>query len=194
MFYSVVYALLYGVFWLMHHGTVVEGRENLPEGGCIICPNHTSLLDPIHVAFALGHNQRPRFMAKAELFKNPLFAAIIRGLGAFPVQRGAADINSIRESLSILREGGKLMIFPEGTRVREGETADAKAGAAFLSSRAGVPMVPMYIQGSAKHFSIVRIRIGEPILLEGRRPDLQAGSERLMEAIDGLRRLTAGGQ
>ena len=194
MFYSVIYVLLYGVFWLMHHDTVVHGRENLPEGGCIICPNHTSLLDPIHVAFALGRSQRPRFMAKAELFKNPLFAAIIRGLGAFPVQRGAADINSIRESLNILKDGGKLMIFPEGTRVHEGEKVDAKAGAAFLSSRAGVPMVPMYIHNSSRLFSIVHITIGKPILLEGRRPDLQAGSEQLMESIEGLRRLTAGGQ
>jgi len=194
MFYSFIYGLLYGVFWLMHHDTVVQGRENLPEGGCIICPNHTSLLDPIHVAFALGRHVRPRFMAKAELFKIPVLNVIIRKLGAFPIQRGTADINSIRESLTILKDGGKLMIFPEGTRVHEGENVDAKAGAAFLSSRAGVPMVPMYIHNSHRLFSIVHITVGKPILLEGKRPDLQLGSGQVMDAIDEMRRAACDGK
>ncbi|MBE6930806.1 MAG: 1-acyl-sn-glycerol-3-phosphate acyltransferase [Ruminococcaceae bacterium] len=192
MWYKFVYGVLYGILWLMHHGTVVEGREKIPETGCILCPNHRHLLDPVHVAFSLGHREKPRFMAKAELFKNRIFGAILRSVGAFPVKRGKADIHSIRESLQILNDGGKLLIFPEGTRVKDGEEVDAKAGAAFLASRAGVPMVPMYIENSTKMFSIVKITVGEPILPEGKRPDLQEMSERLMAAIDELRRKAAG--
>lgn len=191
MWYKFVYCVLYGILWLMHHGTVVEGREKIPESGCILCPNHTHLLDPVHVAFSLGLREKPRFMAKAELFKNRIFGAVLRSVGAFPVQRGKADIQSIRESLKILGEGGKLLIFPEGTRVKEGEEVDAKAGAAFLASRANVPMVPMFIENSTKMFSIVKITVGDPVVLEGRRPDLQAGSEKLMAAIDELRQNAA---
>ena len=106
MWYKFVYGVLYGILWLMHHGTVVEGREKIPESGCILCPNHKHLLDPVHVAFSLGHREKPRFMAKAELFKNRIFGAILRSVGAFPVTRGKADIHSIRESLQILNDGG----------------------------------------------------------------------------------------
>ena len=116
----------------IYFGYRIIGRENIPEGGCVVCPNHIQLSDPPFAAVALSHRTPLRLMASKELFQgNKLFAWLIAALGAFPVDREGADITAIKTALSSVKAGQKLIIFPQGTRgAAEGET---KKGAAMLA-------------------------------------------------------------
>ena len=80
----------------MHCGFKVIGRENIPEGGCVICPNHSDVIDPPLVAACIGNKHRIRVMAKKELFEKKNFGNLITWLGAFPVDRNRADIKAIK--------------------------------------------------------------------------------------------------
>lgn len=142
----------------------VYGRERLPQGGVVICGNHTALVDAVLLVLSLGPNSNFVAMGKAELFKNPLFGAILRSVHVFPVQRGKNDIGAIKHSLKALKEGKQLIIFPEGTRVHEGETVEAKTGAGMLALRSGVPVMPVYITAGKKAFRGCEVRYGVPFM------------------------------
>lgn len=140
----------------------VNGRENLPKDkGAIVAINHRSNWD----AVVLGATApRPLgFMAKAELFKNKISASFFKALGSFPVQRGKGDISAIKAALSRLRNDEIVAMFPEGTRVREGQKVEPKQGAVVLATRAQVPIVPINISGKYKWMSKITITYGEPI-------------------------------
>src|ERR671910_437097 len=103
------------------------GTEHIPEGGVILASNHRSFLDPFAIGCCLG---RPiYFVAKQELFKNPLLGWVLNCLGAFPIRRGAADEESVATSLALLERGEAVVIFPEGTRIRTGSLAPPQGGA-----------------------------------------------------------------
>ena len=144
------------------------GRENIPkEGAFVLCCNHTSMLDLV-LLVALC----PRaicFMAKKELFKNPILAKIFRGMGAFPVDRGNNDLAAIRTACGVVKEGKVLGIFPEGTRYRDCKPPrEVKPGVAFVTVKTGADVVPVsiYKQGKAFPLRRVTIRFGEPIPAE----------------------------
>ncbi len=124
-----------------------SGRENLPKkGGCIIASNHLSYLDPIVLSIA-----SPRilsFMAKQELFENPFFGGLISALNAFPLERGTADLKSIRFAINKLKDEGTLIIFPEGTRSTSGKIKEGQAGVSMLAVKSKSPVVPTYIEGT----------------------------------------------
>lgn len=148
----------------------IAGREHIPpRGGFVLASNHCSHFDPPILAVA---SPRPlTFFAKRELFANPVFGAVIRRLGAFPVDRGSGDQAALTCALDYLRAGHALVIFPEGTRSRDGHLGRAKLGAALMAVKAGVPLVPAFIEGSYHAWrkggpirkAPVRVRIGEPI-------------------------------
>ncbi|OQX91340.1 MAG: hypothetical protein B6D58_08500 [candidate division Zixibacteria bacterium 4484_95] len=125
------------------------GLENIPaEGGLIIASNHTSIADP----FLLGSTV-PRelwFMAKKELFKSFLLKNIISRLNAFPVDRFGFDIDVIRQSLAVLKQGKALVMFPEGTRSKDGIIRKGKIGIGMLAKKAGIPIVPVYMENTRK--------------------------------------------
>ncbi|MDD6877415.1 MAG: lysophospholipid acyltransferase family protein [Clostridiaceae bacterium] len=183
MWYRIARMICQVFFTITHHGVTARHAERLPEGAALLCPNHTSIRDPIYVAVACGSRVKLRFMAKIELFRFRPLGALIRSLGAFPVRRGEADLDAIRESLRILKEGGKLLVFPEGTRVTEGKDVEAKAGAAMLAARSGAPMVPVYIENGRSWFRRVTVTFGEPIPVVGRREEQRAAAVRVMDAI-----------
>ncbi len=163
--YWVVYVVLKPLYRFRFYG-----REKLPQGGVVVCANHTSLIDAVLLVLSLGPNCRLSAMGKAELFKNPILRWILKSLHVFPVNRGKNDISAIKNSLKALKDGRQLVIFPEGTRVHEGETAEAKTGAGMLSLRAGVPVMPVYITADKKFFHVSRVIYGTPFLpsCEGR--------------------------
>lgn len=147
-------------------GYKVRGAENMPaEGPVIIASNHISLWDPIIVGCSLP--RQVFFMAKEELFKNPLLGKIISGLGAFPVKRGQGDISAIRKSLGVLKEGKVLGIFPEGTRSQSGDIQDAMEGIVLIMEKSKAPILPIKIYGSKGLLTQKRgnigIIIGKPI-------------------------------
>lgn len=189
-FYRVLYAVLWPVFHLLYP-IKVTGRENIPEGAAVICPNHTNALDPFFVVFAFRRRHILRAMAKAELMRIPVIGWLLRHLGVFGVERGAADIGAVKTSLRHLKDGRKLLMFPEGTRVSEGESVETKTGAAMFSTRAGVPIVPVYIEAHKRLFRVNRVVIGEPFAPQtagrkGTAEEYRAIAHELMERIRAL--------
>ena len=165
----------------IHFGYKIIGRENIPEGGCVVCPNHVQLSDPPFAAVAIGHNIPLRLMAKKELFRKPAFARLIAALGAFPVDREGTDITAIKTALGAVREGKKLIIFPQGTRgAAEGET---KKGAAMLAVKTRAPILPMYISEN-KHFRCkATVVIGKPFMPDAKEKDYSVIADDILRRI-----------
>jgi 1-acyl-sn-glycerol-3-phosphate acyltransferase len=146
------------------------GREHIPQtGGAILASNHRSFLDP----FVIGlMTRRPvYYMAKGEIFEmNRLLAWFTSSLGAFPVRRGEADVDTIETARAILARGDLLVMFPEGTRTRPGALGKPKRGVGRLVLEAGVPVVPIALIGTEsirKGWRIrphkIRVRVGSPL-------------------------------
>lgn len=143
----------------------VIGREKVPDGGCVLVANHTQWADPVLVGTALGNQYPLVAMAKKELFQIKLLGPLISALGAFPVDRGTADIGAIKTSLKAVKEGKKLLIFPEGgTKHKAGD--EAKVGAAMIATRTGAPIVPIYISENKKFRSKVYVVFGDAYIPE----------------------------
>jgi glycerol-3-phosphate dehydrogenase (NAD(P)+) len=124
------------------------GREHIPEGGVILAANHRSFLDPFAIGCCVG---RPiYFVAKRELFKNPLIGWFLNCMGAFPVRRGESDEESVATSLALLERGEAVVIFPEGTRIRTGSLQRPKRGVGRLALESGKPVVPIAVTGSER--------------------------------------------
>ena len=104
---------LLGIFYPLR----ISGPRKLPEGPVVVVSNHISNWDVLTLGRVF--DRQICFMAKKELFKNPLLRRIVEGLGAFPVDRGSADVSAIRRSLELLSAGGVVGIFPQGTRVKD---------------------------------------------------------------------------
>lgn len=177
-------------------GFSVSGKGSVPaSGGFILATNHASNIDPLVIGAASP--QPLHFMAKAELFRNPFFAAILTAVHAFPVRRGTADIRAVREAIRRVRSGGGLLIFPEGGRSSDGNIGRGHEGIGFLAEKLNVPVVPAYIEGTARVLpkgssrlapGRVTVRFGKKIFLERRMP-YQAVADKIMDEI---RRLSCG--
>ena len=169
---------LYAVVWAIFAKPLqfltrihVHGRENEPkEGACLIICNHLVWRDPIMLCIALRHNQ-PHFMGKKELFKIPLLAQLLKALGAYPVNRGGADVGTIKRTIEMLKHGVCVGMFPQGHRYNgvDARTTTVKTGAAMIALKAGVPVLPVNIKiKDNKHRFGCRkeIIIGKPITPE----------------------------
>jgi 1-acyl-sn-glycerol-3-phosphate acyltransferase len=130
----------------------ITGKEQIPKDGpVVIAPNHKSFYDSFFVALATP--REVRFMAKKELFEGKS-ARLLSALGAFPVRRGEADPEALETARMVLRDGGVLALFPEGTRHRDPDELRAPhRGAGRLAIEAGAPIVPCAISGSEKLFA-----------------------------------------
>jgi len=140
----------------------VSGRERLPDGGCIVCANHTANIDGALLALAMDTTDVVP-MAKAELLRAPVLGGFLRRMGVVPVRRGESDLGAVRAALTALKRGQKLVIFPEGTRVTDGAELAGKTGAAMLASKANVPIVPAHIPAGKKAFRRCRVVFGSAI-------------------------------
>jgi 1-acyl-sn-glycerol-3-phosphate acyltransferase len=172
----------------------VTGEERVPaQGGLVVAANHRSYLDP--PLLGTWFPRTIHFMAKRELFSMPGVAWLIRQWHAFPVDRDSADLGAIRRALRILKEGGVVGIFPEGTRNLDGE-AKARGGAVLLAVTSGCPLVPVALvntQTAARRLraSKVEVRIGDPIRFQGseRKPtkaEIERWTQELTDTIDRL--------
>lgn len=118
-FFNLIYTVALLISRLLHPVSV-KGLENLPRNGALLIANHSSNWDPILLATALPRDYRLRVMAKEELFRYPVVSWLIRVGGAFPVNRGGADIQAVKTAMQSIRDGQNLLIFPEGTVIRDG--------------------------------------------------------------------------
>lgn len=148
------------------------GAENVPDqGGCIIASNHVSFLDPPAVGLGVG-NRLVHFLARDTLFKGRLRHWFFTSVHCVPIDRTKGDVGALRKALQVLKEGKLLALFPEGTRSPTGELQPAKGGIGFLISKAGVPVVPAYVDGTFEALpkgakwvkrGHVRVFFGKPI-------------------------------
>ncbi|MBE6901297.1 MAG: 1-acyl-sn-glycerol-3-phosphate acyltransferase [Ruminococcaceae bacterium] len=157
------------LFYIIVYKITVIGAENIPsaKGGYIIASNHVSNNDPPVVGITF--KGKYTFMAKEELFhKNPIFTWLITKLGAFPVKRGAKDgAQAIEKALESLKNGRIFVIFPEGTRSKDGELGRAKSGVTLIAAQAKAPVVPVFIKYGRKKFRRqIQISVGEMIPAE----------------------------
>jgi 1-acyl-sn-glycerol-3-phosphate acyltransferase len=153
----------------------VYGIENVPEtGGVLLVANHQSYLDPVLVAVRL--RRAVSFMAKSELFENPLLGWLIRSLHAYPVRKGEGDIGAIRQAIQRLNDGYALNVYPEGTRTLDGNIAPLEKGIALILRKVDVPVIPVAIEGSFGawpkgekifHPHPIRVNYGKPLYFKG---------------------------
>ena len=150
----------------------IHNPENVPAvGACIIASNHVSYLDPPAVAVGIKHRV-VHFMARDTLFSTPFSKWLLTGVQVMPMDRTRGDVGALRKGINLLKSGKVLGLFPEGTRSPSGEMQGAKGGIGFLISKASVPVVPAYVDGSFQAFpkgakrirrGRVRVFYGKPI-------------------------------
>ncbi len=189
---SLLFPIVYGFFRLRR-----SGHRNIPKrGATLIVSNHLSVKDPPIVGMAA----QPRFvffMAKSGLFSNRVAGWILRGVGAFPVERGAADRDAIRFSREILARGEGMIMFPEGTRSLSGNLRPFFTGAGALALEPGVTVIPTAIWGSQTKTGRVTVVFGEPLdlsdLTEGPRgARIREATARIAQAVADLVPLAGG--
>ena len=142
-----------------------EGLENLPEeGGYLFVSNHRSMADPILIGIQNPQTQFC-FLAKQELFSDGFVGWILKKLGAIAIDRGNGDTDPLEEIEFRLQNGQNALIFPEGTRSKDGKLGKFKTGAALIAAQSGVPVVPVgiFFDDDELHFrSTIHVRYGEP--------------------------------
>ena len=156
---KVVVSILYKIIYRIK----ITGRENIPDGGCLVCANHPGLNDPLFLVVSLGTKYEMSSMGKKEVYEKKWLARILIAIGTFPVDRGNVDIKAIKNCFQAIKEGKKLILFPEGTRTKNSEKK-AKAGVGLIAVKMGCPILPIYIDGAPKIFGKVNVKIGECII------------------------------
>ena len=203
----VLYYILLPLAWIVFHiGFRVEciGRENLKKvrtSGCIIAPNHVSAIDPVFVVITRFWGRRMVVFAKKELFEiNVLLTWFFRWMGALCVRGTREELDVIDQTVEACRNGGTLLIFPEGTREKEGKLLQPKSGLFVIAAQAAVDVVPVRIpydtpDGRMKLFCKVKVVYGEPMpatqfAMESRRDlkTLRANKQALLDAWEDLGR------
>lgn len=201
----VLYYILLPLAWLVFHiGFRVEcvGRENLKKvqtGGCILAPNHVSAIDPVFVVITRFWGKRMVIFAKKELFEiNALLTWFFRCMGALCVRGTRDELETIDKTVEACKNGGTLLIFPEGTREKEGKLLPPKSGLFVIAAQAAVDVVPVRIlydtpDGKMRLFCKVKVVYGEPMpaaqfAMESRRDlkTLRANKQALLDAWEKL--------
>lgn len=193
-------------FFRLFYGLKVVGLANIPRSGkVILASNHRSDFDPPLLGGVVP--REVHFFAKEELFRSGWLGPFIRYLNAFPVRRGQLDREALTACLSILRENGALIFFPEGTRAPADGFLKAKLGIGWIIALSGAPVVPVYIHGShVKTLSFfgrpkIIMIFGEPVPADELKSNDIRGKElyqtiadRVLERIRGLSLRTPGGR
>jgi 1-acyl-sn-glycerol-3-phosphate acyltransferase len=160
----------------------VEGFENLPlHQSIVLAVNHQSAADILILLAYLPTYFK--FVAKKELFKIPLFGTYLKLAGYIPIDRHKTLTahKTLYDTSKLIRRGSSILIFPEGTRTRDGNLGQFKRGSLVIARQAGVPIVPVAISGSFNILprgtfiinpSKVKLTIGEPLAAGDKEMDL----------------------
>ncbi len=155
----------FSIFWYCKfvYRIKIVGKENVPkEGALLFCGNHRTYLDPPLITVTAG--RKMSFMAKEELKNNPFIRFLCFTFDGIWVKRDNKDIGSLKSAMKILKNGGCVGIFPEGTRNgMEKNEGKLKNGASYMALKTGAKIVPIGIQGPAKPFTKNTIIYGEPL-------------------------------
>ena len=200
-----LYYIALPVAWLLWHlgfRIKVIGLENLrrrSSRGFIIAPTHVSAIDPVFVVIARFWGRRMMVFAKKELFEiNPFVTWFIRQCGAVVVRGTRDEVDTINEAVELCRKGGGLLLYPEGTREKDGKILPPKSGVFLVAAQAGVDIVPCRVlydtpDGRMKLFCRVKVVFGPAMpasrfAMEGRRDvtKLRAGKQALVDAWEAI--------
>ena len=193
-----LYYILLPLAWLIWHigfRIRVVGKENLVrDRGFVLAPNHISAIDPVFVIVARFRGRKMRVFAKQELFAiNPLLSWFFRQMGAVAVRGTKEERATVDKTVEECRAGRGLLIFPEGTRTRDGSIGQIKSGAFVVAAAAGVDMVPCRIlydtpDGRMHLFCRVRVCFGPAIPAQ----ELAMGEKRDMKKLKAAKQRLAG--
>jgi len=168
-FYRLAYFLV-GIE-LSFHRIRIEGRENVPQGGCLIVSNHVSYMDPTTVGWAVA--REIYYLGRKTLFKPPFWSWFLPICNVLPIDRDGRDISGLRNIIKLLKAGKAVLLFPEGTRSQDGALQPAEPGAGLVAIKSGVPVLPVRVFGTfeslSRHqkrlrFHPIRVVIGKPYL------------------------------
>ena len=194
----------YRIAWLVLNviekvlfGFVVKGRERVPmTGGVVIASNHISYCDP--PVLGSGVPREMHYLAKEELFKNPVFGGMIRSYNAIPLKRSGGDVGALRKAVRLIRQGRAVLMFPEGTRSLSGRLLKPKAGVGMIGSLTSAPVVPAYVEGTndlgAAFLRKRRLTVsfGEPVIPSDFKDESSDERERYAKITDEVMRRIAG--
>ena len=124
----------------------VSGLENVPEEGCIFASNHMSFIDPPLIGCCIPKEMF--FLARKTLLDNPVLKVALPHCNVIPIDRGAADVGAFKKVFSVLKDGHSILLFPEGTRSKDGKPLKAQGGAGMMACMARVPVVPVRLFGT----------------------------------------------
>jgi 1-acyl-sn-glycerol-3-phosphate acyltransferase len=174
----------------------IYGRENLIEQGpAILASNHASFLDPPLVGVAC--RKEVFYLARKTLFEKPVLGRLLPRINCIPVDRDRGDVGAVRTLLRLLKEGKRVVVFPEGTRSRDGNLQPARGGLGLIIAKSLAPVVPVRIFGSYAalprsggiHFTRVTLVVGKPLIFTkadigtDERSAYQSLSDRVMAEI-----------
>lgn len=150
----------------------IHGSEHLQtKGGCLVCSNHASFLDP-----PLVGSPWPRplhYFARESLFRFPFLRWWMEKCNAMSVRRDEVDLTALRKAIRLVESGEALVVFPEGTRTLDGNLQSAKNGAGLMAYKTKARIVPTYIDGSFRawpkgrkwpRLTKIRVYYGEPFV------------------------------
>ena len=165
MFYMICKILMW-IPIMIFHPTSIKGKKNLPKGRAILSVNHRSNWD--YVLFGINSTTKYRVLAKKELFRNKFFGFILRNFGGIEIDREANDINAIKTCMKVLKEEKKLLVFPEGTRLKDESLVmgEIKSGLALIAIKTKTPIVPVWVRNKPKLFRRSIYYIGKPFELD----------------------------
>lgn len=139
----------------------IDGIENFPEGSFIVSANHTHIFDPL--AIILLTKKQINFLGKKEIFKYKITNWLFTNLGVIPIDRENNDLVAIKKTFRVLKNGGILGIFPEGTRVKNIDVNNMKKGVALIALKNKVNIVPIHIQSNYRPFSKLHLTVNKEI-------------------------------
>ena len=188
----VLYWIILPIVWVLIHilwRIEVVGLDKVPrDRAVVLAPNHISDLDPVFVLGMILDFSRYRILAKKELFKNPFIDWFLGCLGAVPIDRGKGDTETIDRVIAECKQGTKVLVFPEGTRSKDGRLGKLKSGAFVIAAKAGADILPcriIYDTPDARMHLFCRIRIcfGELIPAGEAKPDDPRHEVRQLRAL-----------
>ncbi len=141
---------------------MTERAKQKVKGGAVLVANHTCFADPLMVGCAVWY-RRMFFLAAEVVMRNKLVGLLLRGIGCIKIDRNICDMNAIRKTVSILKEGHVLSVFPQGGISREDNMQTIKSGVVLMAMQAKVPIIPMYVHKKDKTCKRNYVVIGEPI-------------------------------
>jgi len=195
-FYQKVYKNFSRIFTIIFRIKKTSGTENEPASGpCVLCANHTSLVDVLIIA--VSAKRQVRYMAKKELFSVPIVAPIIKALGAFPVDRGGSDVSSIKHTLSLLENGSLVGLFPQGTRHpgKNPRETEVKGGVGMIVYRSKSNVLPVFVKTKNNKTGFMRrcevifgevIKYNELSYTEGGSQEYKRASEYIFDKVCSL--------